>query len=292
MKLHENPELFSDAIIAASRPISEGGLGIKDIFIEKDYWISRSLQMLSKVDTEGKAVFKGGTSLSKAYGIGSRFSEDIDIAILDTKSMNGNQLKNLIKKTAKGMATGLDEIVIPGTTSKGSHYHKAFFQYPRLATTEQAGAIKAGQILIEISAFGNPYPYEKMKLKSFLTEFFAKIGQNKLIDEYEMHEFEIFVLDKSRTFTEKLVSLIRASLAENSIQNLTEKIRHFYDIHYLMQDEDVKKYARSEHFKIDFNTLIIEDQKRFEKPEGWQHKKLTDSPLINNLQVTWHQLQG
>ena len=102
MNLHENPELFSDAIIAASRPASEGGLGIKDIFIEKDYWISRALQLLSKIDKEGKAVFKGGTSLSKAYSIGARFSEDIDIAILDANSMNGNQLKNVIKILLSG----------------------------------------------------------------------------------------------------------------------------------------------------------------------------------------------
>lgn len=93
MTLHENKELFSDAIIAASRPIAEGGLGIKDIFIEKDYWITRSLKLLSQVNTSQHAVFKGGTSLSKVYGIGARFSEDIDIAILDTDTFTGNQPK-------------------------------------------------------------------------------------------------------------------------------------------------------------------------------------------------------
>ena len=54
MKLHENRQLFSDAINAASQPINEGGLGIKSIFIEKDYWICRSLQMMSKGDSENK----------------------------------------------------------------------------------------------------------------------------------------------------------------------------------------------------------------------------------------------
>lgn len=37
MKLHENRELFSDALQAASQAIEDGGLGIKSIFIEKDY---------------------------------------------------------------------------------------------------------------------------------------------------------------------------------------------------------------------------------------------------------------
>ena len=47
MRLHENWELFSDALQAASRPLEEGGLGIKSIFIEKDYWICRSLSLMA-----------------------------------------------------------------------------------------------------------------------------------------------------------------------------------------------------------------------------------------------------
>ena len=43
MRLHENWELFSDALQAASQPIEDGGLGIKSIFIEKDYWIFISM---------------------------------------------------------------------------------------------------------------------------------------------------------------------------------------------------------------------------------------------------------
>ena len=101
MRLHENKELFADAIQAASRGIDDGGLGIRDIFIEKDYWICRSLRLMALADTNGQAVHKGGTSLSKAYGIGARFSEDIDIAILDADKMSGNKLKTLIGHLSK-----------------------------------------------------------------------------------------------------------------------------------------------------------------------------------------------
>ena len=51
-------------------------------------------------DKDDRAIFKGGTSLTKAYGIGSRFSEDIDIAISEAWMLSGNQLKMLIKRTA------------------------------------------------------------------------------------------------------------------------------------------------------------------------------------------------
>ena len=67
MRLHENWELFSAALQAASQPLEEGGLGIKSIFIEKDYWICRSLSLMAANDKDNRAIFKGGTSLTKAY---------------------------------------------------------------------------------------------------------------------------------------------------------------------------------------------------------------------------------
>ena len=118
MRLHENWELFSDALQAASQPEEDGGLGIKSIFIEKDYWICRSLSLMAANDKDNRAIFKGGTSLTKAYGIGCRFSEDIDIAISEAWTLSGNQLKMLIKRTAKSMTKGLQEMDMPGFTSK------------------------------------------------------------------------------------------------------------------------------------------------------------------------------
>ena len=291
MRLHENRQLFNDAILAASRPKSEGGLGIKSIFIEKDYWICRSLGLMAKNDKDGRAIFKGGTSLTKAYGIGSRFSEDIDIAIAEAWTLSGNQLKNLIRNTAKSMTSGLSELVIPGVTSKGSHYYKVFYNYPREVDTLQIGAIKAGQLLVEINSFANPVPFEKCELKSFLTDFFIKTDNYALIDEYEMHPFVLPVLDKRRTLTEKLVSLLRCSLASNPIPELTAKIRHFYDLHYLLQNDDCKIYLQSSVFKEDLSSLFIHDQQIFDNPAGWQNKSYLDSPLISDFHTVWLALQ-
>ena len=291
MKLHENKELFADAIQAASRSKEEGGLGIKSIFIEKDYWICRSLKLMSQSTGCERAIFKGGTSLTKAYSIGSRFSEDIDIAISEAYELSGNQLKNLIRQTSKSMTQGLEERVIPGVTSKGSHYHKAFYTYPRAVEELQTGAIKAGQILVEINAFANPYPFQKCELKSFLTEFLYMTGNDALVEEYEMKSFNVNVLDRRRTLTEKLVSLLRCSLGNDYIQQMSAKIRHFYDLHYLMQDGETLEYLKSDDFKTDFLNLFHQDQQRFNKPDGWQGKQISDSPLIKDLHNTWSNLQ-
>lgn len=60
MRLHENWKLFSDALQAASQPVADGGLGIKNIFIEKDYWICRALSLMAAKDKDKRAIFKGG----------------------------------------------------------------------------------------------------------------------------------------------------------------------------------------------------------------------------------------
>lgn len=53
--------------------------GIAAALVEKDYWITHSLWALHK--TKLAIWFKGGTSLSKGFGIIERFSEDLDLMI-------------------------------------------------------------------------------------------------------------------------------------------------------------------------------------------------------------------
>ena len=101
MNLHEDTELFAELLTAASQPEERGGLGIRQAFLEKDYWVTRSLQMLAESRFAEQAVFKGGTSLSKAFGMGFRFSEDIDIAIVADETRKDNQTKALVGGIAR-----------------------------------------------------------------------------------------------------------------------------------------------------------------------------------------------
>lgn len=55
---------------------------VTPIIIEKDFWVCWVLRRLMETPGLGEHLtFKGGTSLSKAYGIIDRFSEDIDLTI-------------------------------------------------------------------------------------------------------------------------------------------------------------------------------------------------------------------
>lgn len=285
MTLHENRQLFADAIQAASET-----LGIKRHFVEKDYWICRSLQQMVRADDTHRAVFKGGTSLTKAYGIGSRFSEDIDIAIANADQMTGNQLKTTIHRTAHCMMEGLTEVPKPGVTSKGSHYYKAFFAYPALSDVPTTSSVNMGELLVEINCFANPYPWQMKRVQSFVTEFLRQTGNDAIVGQYDLGAIEVPVLDKCCTLNEKLVSLIRCSLANKYVEQMNAKIRHFYDLYYLYQDTDCRRYMESDAFLRDFRMLLRHDREQFSKPDGWQNRPLSDSPLVRDWHSTWHVL--
>lgn len=67
--LHQDSKLFIDTILATA-----GYFNILPVYIEKDYWITNTLRRLSQYANAEKVVFKGGTSLSKAYNLVNRFS--------------------------------------------------------------------------------------------------------------------------------------------------------------------------------------------------------------------------
>ncbi len=288
MNLHENKNLFAQAIEMTALQLQ-----IKREFVEKDYWICRSLQLLAIADTEHHAVFKGGTSLTKAYGIGSRFSEDIDVAIVDAGKMTGNHLKSIIKSIAHTMSLGLDEVYKNGLTSKGSHYYKAFYAYPIVSDIPNlSSAFKYGEILLEINSFANPHPWEMRQISSFIYDFLNKQGRKDIIDEYGMSTFSLAILDKRRTMVEKIVSLIRCSLGDNYMVALNAHIRYFYDLYYLSKDKECEKYLLSSAFCNDFADLLNHDRITFQKPDGWQHKNMKQSPMLYDFSYLWKQLKS
>lgn len=74
--------------------------------IEKDWWVTLVLNIIFTSSEAEHIVFKGGTSLSKAYDLIARFSEDIDLAINRERLGYGGDLSNTqIKKLRKASFT-------------------------------------------------------------------------------------------------------------------------------------------------------------------------------------------
>ena len=87
-------------------------LGTPEQNIEKDFWVTWTLDVLFNGLPAGhpRFLFKGGTSLSKAYGLISRFSEDIDITVLREDLGHGASVPDLQAMSRKKRQARLDAI--------------------------------------------------------------------------------------------------------------------------------------------------------------------------------------
>ncbi|MDF1881069.1 nucleotidyl transferase AbiEii/AbiGii toxin family protein [Sulfurimonas sp. MAG313] len=71
---------------------------------EKDWWVTQTLALIFEMDMAKHLLFKGGTSLSKAWQLISRFSEDIDLALsreflgFDSGLISKSQVKKIKAK--------------------------------------------------------------------------------------------------------------------------------------------------------------------------------------------------
>jgi hypothetical protein len=287
LKLHENSSDFAELL-----RLTADKFNILQIFIEKDYWLTRALWRMAQNPNADKVVFKGGTALSKAFRLTNRFSEDVDIAVIDANSMTGNQLKMLIKRLAKDMASDLEEEVVKGITSKGSHFYRAIYKYQSIAGLAAQSNVRQGQLLIEINTYGNPYPFVKQEISSFIGDYLASINRQDLLEEYGLKSFTINALDKRRTILEKLVSLLRFSFSENTLTALAGKIRHFYDLYYLSSDSECADYIQSDKFYSDLQELFAHDQTEFDEPAGWTDKQINSSPLLHDFSTLWTGLKA
>lgn len=114
-------------------------------FVEKDYWISLALQNLSTSKHFDSVVFKGGTSLSKGHKLIKRFSEDIDLAVINAEMLTDSKVKRLIRAVEKDVALEMLEVNVDGVTSKHSRFRKSVYSYP---TVEQNSLMGINSIIV------------------------------------------------------------------------------------------------------------------------------------------------
>jgi len=285
MNLHNDTETLKAAIQETSDYFE-----IRDYLIEKDYWITFVLSQLASSTFVKSVVFKGGTSLSKAFRLIDRFSEDVDIAVISQPDWTGNKIKTLIRNVEKKITASLIETETPGITSKGSRFRKSVYRYPTVLKSTEKEDI-SDKLIVEINSFANPYPNQQATIQSMIGEYFQINGALDIIEKYSLQQFDLNVLDKRQTLLEKLVSLIRFSFDKNPIQGVAGKIRHFYDLHYLMQDEDCLSFVNRKSFKNDFTALLEHDKAIFDDPQGWKTKNYQDSPILTDFDKLWENLR-
>jgi hypothetical protein len=237
-------------------------MGLPPQAIEKDVWVTLMLRMIFTSDHADHFIFKGGTSLSKAFNLINRFSEDIDLGI-DRKYLGyegdltpglvrklrrkchsyvSGDLKNILEN--KLIDYGIDprsyELKVENTQVSDQDPETILVNFKSLFDEV---SYLPNNIKIEVSARSLIEPNQKVSIQSWIDQQYpgaAFIGE----------PFEVIATDPRKTFLEKLI------LLHEEFQKPSEKIRyyrmsrHFYDLDQLLNSE--------------FGTAALEDKDLFE----------------------------
>jgi len=244
---HEAPD-FADlvAVTARAHRIDPG-------LVEKDYWIMHGLWGLQ----QGGFTFelKGGTSLSKGYGLIRRFSEDIDILIHPDNDLpvGRNHNKPAHVEARRAFYDGLAErISIPGfhTVERDTAFDDARCRSGgiRLRYTEinpLPPGVKTG-ILLE-AGFDQVAPNRPRLITSWAYE---KAVESGLTDITDNRAVDVPCYEPGYTLVEKLQTIstkFRNRQASGAMpQNF---LRHYYDVYCLLADPDVQAFIGTEDYR-------------------------------------------
>ena len=283
MNLHNNRDLLQDAVLATAEY-----LAMREIYVEKDYWVTVALYEIFHSDIADQSVFKGGTALSKCHKLIKRFSEDIDMVVLRNEGENDNQLKKKIRTISKVVENIIPEIEVEGLTNKMGNIRKTVHQYDKIFDGD-FGQVRE-HVVVEATWLGNSEPSSEMQISSYIFEMLEAKGQNELIDQYKMSPFTIRVLSKLRTFCEKIMSLVRFSRSEEPIADLRNKIRHVYDIHQMLKDEEIRLFFESN----DFDEMLIkvgnDDMISYKNNNNWIPEHPSTALIFDKPQETWEHI--
>lgn len=277
MRLHEDTEAFSELVQATAEAV-----GLPQVYIEKDYWVTKALKHLSESAHVNEVVFKGGTSLSKAYRLVERFSEDIDLAVF-AGDKGDSARKTLLKSVEVAVASGLHEVEDDPRVSKGSKYRKTVYRYPRSVDGAEFGQASP-ELLIEVNAFTHPEPYELRQIQTLISETLPKLERADLIAQFGLEGFSVNVLSVRRTLVEKMLGLIKDSYNENPAARLSDRIRHLYDITLILRQDEYRAFVQSDEFMSLCEICIADEKVGFFGISGSFEKPLADAPLFSDFE--------
>ena len=236
--LHERSD-FTELLTQVGES-SGAGAGI----VEKDYWVTEALRVIADSFFDG-VVFKGGTSLSKAWGLIARFSEDIDLLVrtdggrLATRGARDRYLKEIAGAVA---GIGGLEPQSEGQSSRGISRTAVLAYEPRTPTPGLSPTI-----VLEMGVRGGPHPVETRALTSMLADAFAGTG----VEDESLSAFAMVVLHPRRTFVEKLFAINSACelFSEGRESALARPTRHLADLYFLLGDPDVAEFIGSKEYR-------------------------------------------
>lgn len=247
--------------------------------IEKDWWVMQTLSIIFEMEVGQHLVFKGGTSLSKAWGLIERFSEDIDLAIDRCFFKYDGELdKPQIKKLRKASSAYVEETFCQDLIRKFQEKHFDGVKveivhekdsdkdrtinifYPYLT---QSTEYIAQRVQVEISCRSLREPFSNRTFSSFLDVCFpdAPFTQSPII---------VPSVHPERTFLEKIFLLHENFHRIKTNRRVEHLSRHLYDIYQISKMEiGVNAINEKELYQT-----IVEHRYKFSKISGVDYNLL------------------
>lgn len=224
----------------------------KDIspeIIEKDFWVCWTLLQISRLTGLPRLIFKGGTSLSKVFGIIKRFSEDIDLVInrhelgfndeTDPANQEATNLRNrTIEKLKHTCFHVIAEEFSPKLRSQISSTigddgwtlaidpnapepDTVEFQYPKGLPDSRVGGYIRRAVRLELGCRGDQIPCEEATVTPYAVEVNPTL--------FATTAAPVHVISAERTFWEKATILHREYHRAEAGKELTERVFRHYD---------------------------------------------------------------
>ena len=243
-------------------------MGLPPHVIEKDFWVCWTLKRLFSLESlKENLLFKGGTSLSKAYRLIRRFSEDIDISIQrDSLGFGGENDPANPKLSNKARTRRVDaladaaklrifERVLPeldqmirdqglkencalGKDDTDPDQQSLAFAYPRTELTQGATAYLRPSVKIEFGARSDHWPAEIKEVQPYLAE--------AIRDAMQASRIEVKVMDVRRTFWEKATILHQLAHLPADKPFPARYSRHYCDVAEMITWKVADKAANDE----------------------------------------------
>ena len=219
----KNNMIFTDLTDDDRRDIIDyvsGETGFLRNVVEKDWWVTSVLRAIFSLPYAEHTSFKGGTNLSKCWGLIQRMSEDIDIGISReflgfSGEISKNQISDRLRRASCSfvrnimrhdvenalLAQGIspEAIVVTVQETKISTVDPETIYVSYQSLYESDGYILP-QVKIEVSGRSMTEPVSKVFVRSYISENLPKLT-------FADNPVEVNAVIPQRTFLEKLFLL-------------------------------------------------------------------------------------
>lgn len=284
MKLHEDKTLFRQAV-----QFTADNMNIPAIYIEKDYWVTHALFTIFNNKIKEDTIFKGGTALSKCYNMIELFSEDIDLVVLRREGETDSKLKSKLKAVSKVVEKALPEVNMVEVTHKMGMNRKTAHSYSKSFEGDY-GQVR-DVIILESTWLGYYEPYTTKSIITFVGKMMLDNGQKSIAEDNGLLAFNLLALEPVRTICEKIMSLIRFSYGENPIEDLKKKIRHTYDLHQLLQQDEFGLFFLSPAFEDMLLKVAKDDVTSFRNNNEWLKYHPSKALVFKDIDTVWMELK-